>query len=68
MHLQLIVDVTSVLLLAGGATSVHLGSDGVGDVGQLLLLLLKVLSASFSAVLVEPLSSLLDGIEDLFMC
>lgn len=65
MQLQFVVEITLRLLLATRGTTVHLGSDGVGDVGQLLLLLLKVLSGSVSAVLVEPLSSLLDGIQNL---
>lgn len=60
-----------VALLAGTlATSslVHLGGDGVGDVGKLLLLLLKVLSGSLGSVLVEPLLGLLDSLEDLISC
>lgn len=65
MHLKLIVDV--VVLLATGATStlVHLGGDGVSDVGQLLLLLLEVLGSGLSAMLLEPLVGLLDSVEDL---
>ena len=44
---------------------VHLGRDGVGNVGELLLLLLKVLGGGLGAVLLEPLSGLLDSLEDL---
>ena len=64
--LQFVVEVTIVL----GATStlVHLGSDGVGDVGQLLLLLLKVLGGGVGAVLLEPLGSLLDSVKNLDEC
>lgn len=60
------MEVTIVL----GATSalVHLGGDGVGDVRQLLLLLLKVLSGGIGAVLLKPLGSLLDSVEDLSQC
>ena len=44
---------------------VHLGGDGVGHVGQLLLLFLKVLGSGLGAVLLKPLSGLLDSLEDL---
>lgn len=66
IHLQLIVEGRVLLLLATSAL-VHLGGDGVGDVGQLLLLLLKVLGGGVSAVLLEPLGGLLDSVEDLGM-
>ncbi|PMB65055.1 NAD-specific glutamate dehydrogenase [Beauveria bassiana] len=62
-HAVLIVEV-GVLSLARSAASVHLGSDGVSDVGELLLLLLKVLSGGIGAVLVKPLLSLLNGVDD----
>lgn len=62
MQLQLVVEVAAALL-ARSATSVHLGSDGVGDVGKLLLLLLKVLSGGLGAVLIKPLLSLLDSVD-----
>ena len=55
----------TLILASAAATRVHLGSNGVRDVGQLLLLLLEILSASLSTVLVEPLSGLLDSVEDL---
>ena len=49
LNLQLIV-VKIIIILSTRATGtlVHLGGDGVGDVGQLLLLLVKVLSRSGS--------------------
>lgn len=54
------------LLVAGTASAtVHLGGDGVGDVGQLLLLLLKVLGIGLGAVLLQPVDGLLDGVEKL---
>lgn len=55
-----------VTLILATSTLVHLGGDGVGDVGQLLLLLLKVLGAGVGAVLLKPLSSLLNSLKDLF--
>lgn len=46
MHLQLVVETAFVLLGAFAASSlVHLGRDGIGDVRQLLLLLVEVLGA-----------------------
>ena len=65
MRLQLIVDVVILLATGAASTLVHLGGDGVSDVGQLLLLLLEVLSGGVSAVLLEPLVGLLDSVEDL---
>ena len=54
-------------LVAALATSsgVKLAGNGVGDARQLLLLLLEVLGCGASAVLVEPLSGLLDRVEKL---
>lgn len=63
MRLQLVVDVVILLATSATGTLVHLGGNGVSDVGQLLLLLLKVLSGGVSAVLVEPLVGLLNSIE-----
>jgi hypothetical protein len=64
MHfLQFVMEVAIVLATS---TLVHLGGDGVGNVGQLLLLLLKVLGGGVGAVLLEPLSSLLNSFKDLF--
>jgi hypothetical protein len=53
------------LLIVTSATSraVKLGGDGVSDVGQLLELLIEVLSDSGSRVLLKPVLSLLDGLE-----
>lgn len=66
--LQLVVEVALVLLATGAAgTRVHLGGDGVGDVGQFLLLLLKVLGGGLVAVLLEPVGGLLDGLEKLYL-
>lgn len=63
MHfLQFVMEVTIVLATS---TLVHLGGDGVGDVGQLLLLFLKVLRGGVGAVLLEPLSSLLNSLKNL---
>lgn len=56
------------VILRATSTLVHLGGDGVGDVGQLLLLLLKVLGGGVGAVLLEPLSSLLNSVKDLVIC
>lgn len=64
--LQLVLDVSVVIGVgAARAALVHLGGDGVSDVGQLLLLLLKVLGGGLGAVLLEPLGSLLDSVKDL---
>jgi hypothetical protein len=46
-------------------TGIQFAGNGVRDVGQLLLLLFKVLCGGRSAVLVEPLSCFLDCVEDL---
>ena len=45
---------------------VELASDGVGNVGQLLLLLLEVLGGRGGGVLLEPVSGLLDGLQELY--
>ena len=66
--LQLIVAGGLVIIAtsaAGTALAVQLAGDGVRDVGELLLLLLKVLRRGRGRVLVEPLGRLLDGIQDL---
>lgn len=54
-----------VLATRSTARAVELAGDGVGHVRQLLLLLLKVLSGGSGGILLEPFSSLLDGINDL---
>ena len=61
------MEITLLFLLAPRSTAraVHLGSDGIGNVGQLLLLFLKVLSGSVRPILVKPLGGLLDGIQNL---
>ena len=64
--LQLIVEITVIFGVAAG-TLVHLGRDGVGDVRQLLLLLLKVLGGGVRGVLLEPLRGFLDGLQDLYI-
>lgn len=46
-------------------TFVQLAGNRVCHSRELLLLLLEVLSAGGGAVLVEPLSGLLDGVQDL---
>ena len=53
------------LLVVTSATSrtVKLGGDGVSNVGQLLELLIEVLSDSGSRVLLKPVLSLLNGLE-----
>ena len=47
--------------------AVQLAGDWVRHIGQLLLLLLKVLSRCGGSVLVEPVSGLLNGIKNLGM-
>jgi hypothetical protein len=44
---------------------VELAGDGIGNVGQLLLLLLEVLGGRSSSVLLKPVSGLLDGLQKL---
>jgi len=58
--------VNRLVIVTAGATSgaVKLAGDGVGDVRQLLLLLLKVLRFSGGSVLLEPLVGLLDSVQD----
>jgi hypothetical protein len=66
MRLQLVTDVGLVLLLASATSArVHLGGDGVGDVRELLLLLLEVLGGGLGAALLEPVDGLLDGLKKL---
>jgi hypothetical protein len=49
---------------ATGST-VELGGDWVRDAGQLLLLLLEILSVRGGGVLLEPVSGFLNGFKDL---
>lgn len=66
VYLELIVVNGLIIITARGATrAVKLAGDGVSDVGQLLLLLLEVLRGGSSSVLLKPLGSLLNGINDL---
>lgn len=64
-NLELVVGGGLVLATSATGALVHLGGDGVGDVGQLLLLLLEVLSVGGGAVLLKPIGRLLDSLEDL---
>ncbi len=68
MVLKLVMVQGLVTLGTASATGVELAGDGISDVGQLLLLLLKVLGGGSGAVLIEPLSSLLNGVEKLQIC
>ena len=52
------------LVSALTSSAVKLGSDGVGDVGELLELLIEVLGGSRGGVLIEPVLSLLDGLNN----
>ena len=54
-----------IVIGTASATGVELAGDGLSHAGQLLLLLLKVLSGGRGAVLVEPLGNLLDSVEKL---
>ena len=55
-----------VTISATGAL-VHLGGDGVGDVRELLLLLLEVLRGGIRRVVLQPVVGLLDSVEDLLL-
>lgn len=50
------------------SAAVKLAGNGVGNVAELLLLLIEVLGGSIGGVVVEPVLGLLDGIKDLFSC
>lgn len=63
--LQLIVAAGLIVLVVASTSAIKLAGDGVGHAGQLLALLLKVLHGGAGAVLVEPVSGLLDGFKDL---
>lgn len=62
-HLQLVVTGLLVGTLAA-SSAIQLGGDGVGNVGELLKLLVKVLRGSRGRVLLEPILSLLDGLSN----
>lgn len=52
------------VILISRSRAIELAGDGVGHVGQLLLLLLEVLGGGFGSVVLEPVSDLLDGVQD----
>ena len=47
-------------------SAVELAGDGVGDVAELLLLLIEVLCEGSGCVVDKPVLSLLDSLENLF--
>jgi hypothetical protein len=65
-RLQLVVAGRLIVVVVGHATgtaSVKLGGDGVGDIAQLLLLLVEVLGNGGGSVLLKPVLGLLDSLE-----
>ena len=64
VRLVLVVGHAAGVAVAAGA-AVQLGRDGGDDLGELLLLLLKLLRRGRRRVGVEPRLRLLDGVEDL---
>lgn len=68
MVLKLVMVQRLVITGTASATGVELAGDGIGDVGQLLLLLLKVLGGGSGTVLIEPLGSLFNSVEKLQNC
>ena len=64
--LQLVM-VDGLVIVTASVTSalVHLGGDGVGDVRELLLLLLEVLRGGIRRIVLQPVVGLLDSIKDL---
>jgi hypothetical protein len=52
------------ILLIRWCRAIQLASDGVGHIGQLLLLLLKVLGGGSGGVVLQPVGHLLDSIQD----
>lgn len=52
------------LILFGCGAAVQLAGDRVGNVRELLFLLLKVLGGSGGGVVLEPVVDLLDGVQD----
>jgi hypothetical protein len=68
MFLKLIVAGLVIVIRHASSTAsaaVKLAGDGVCDVAELLLLLIKVLGGGLGGVVVEPVLGLLDSIEDL---
>lgn len=53
-----------IVLLCGRSGAIQLAGNWVGHVGQLLLLLLEVLSGGRGTVLVEPVMNFLDSIQN----
>jgi hypothetical protein len=49
-------------IISATGRAVKLGGDGVGDIGQLLELLVKVLRGGSGGVLLEPVLNLLNGV------
>ena len=52
------------VILISRSRAIELAGDGVGHVGELLLLLLEVLGGGFGSVVLEPVCDLLNGVED----
>ena len=66
--LQLVV--AGLVIVVGHASgtasaAVKLAGDGVGDIAELLLLLIEVFGSGIGGVVVEPVLDLLDGVKDL---
>jgi hypothetical protein len=63
---QLIVSIRLVVLATrSSGTSIQLASDGVGDIAQLLLLLLEIFGLGVLGVLLKPVGGFLDSFEKL---
>ena len=56
--------VQRLVILGRSTRAIQLAGDGVSHAGQLLLLLLEVLGGSSGGVVLEPVESLLDGVQD----
>lgn len=54
-----------VIILSTLASAIELAGDWVGDVRELLLLLFEVFGGGSGAVLIQPVNSFLDSIDDL---
>ena len=65
--LQLVMVDGLIICTSAGTTAVQLGGDGVSDIRELLLLLLKVLGGSCLGVLLKPVLSLLDSVDKLWV-
>jgi hypothetical protein len=62
--LQFVVVKGLVIILGRRSRAVELAGDGVCHTGELLLLLLEVLGGSSSSVVLEPVTDLLNGVDD----